>query len=216
MAPLQTPALGMLISFKLISAESLPRRPSRVAPVRSGAAEAMGLLAMMGMNEAERLEHTVGLVEPSSLAPLLTLLEALGAPRDSANEQLGVLNLTKESGRLGHFLLSARPTLIGALETLQACMAAPTPRGHQGPLTMLVILDPSTGQIWTRGQVRECAHCVERRLGERAALEARQHLDEVTGDEGSDAVSSQPLGAAAAGEVLRELLATVREGVSQD
>ena len=162
----------------------------------------MGLLAMMDMSDGERMEHAVQSMEPSQLPPLLRLLAAVLGNAD-ADDSLGLLDLAGESARFGRFLLDARPVLTQALEQLQASIAGQMVRGHRGPLTSMVLLDPSSGQIWTRRRARECIECVERRMGAAAAAEARQSA---VSDDGRPE-DSTPLGAAAAGEVLRELLA---------
>jgi hypothetical protein len=161
----------------------------------------MGLLAMMDMSESERTEHVIQTMEPSELPPLLRLLDVLLATAD-ADDAVGLLDLAGESVGFGHFLLGARLALTHALEQLQASMAAQMVRGHRGPLTSLVLLDPSSGQMWTRRRVRECVECVERRMGAAAVAEARQVA---ASDDGPE--NSTPLGATAAGDVLREFLA---------
>jgi len=167
----------------------------------------MGLLSMMSMSASERTEHAIQTMEPAQLPPVLALLAALLDTAGPDNE-IALLDLSGESVRLGHFLLEARPVLTGALEQLQASMATQTVRGHRGPLTTLVLLDPSSGQVWTREKARGCLQCIEQRIGVDAAAEAQQLRGVATAD---DDGRTALLGATGAGEVLRELLAA-REG----
>ena len=104
----------------------------------------MGLLAMMDMSDGERMEHAVQSMEPSQLPPLLRLLAAVLGNAD-ADDSLGLLDLAGESAQFGRFLLDARPELAQALEQLQASIAGQMVRGHRGPLTSMVLLDPSSG-----------------------------------------------------------------------
>ena len=166
----------------------------------------MGLLATMSMSASERAEHAIATMEPAQLPPVLALL-ALFLGGAGPDGEIALIDLSSESARFGRFLLEARPVLTGALEQLQASMASQMVRGHRGPLTTLVIIDPSSGQVWTRGRARECLQFIEQRIGAAAAAEAR----ELTGTVTADTDGRKPLGLIAAGEVLHELLAA-REG----
>lgn len=162
----------------------------------------MGLLATMSMSANERAAHAIATMEPAQLPPVLALLATVlaGAGLD---DEIALLDLSGESVRFGRFLLEARPVLTDALEQLQASMASQMVRGHRGPLTTLVLLDPSSGQVWTREMTRECMQCIEQRVGAAAAAEARELTSAATADD----EGRKPLGVTAAGEVLRELLA---------
>ena len=166
----------------------------------TAATATMGLLATMSMSPRERTAHAIATMEPAQLPPVLALLATVlaGAGLD---DEIALLDLAGESVRFGGFLLEARPNLTGALEQLQASMASQMVRGHRGPLTTLVLLDPSSGQVWTRERTRECLQCIEHRIGAAAAAEARELTSGVAAD------GRKPLGVSGASEVLRELLA---------
>ena len=189
-----------IIPFPPPSCTKTCRRRRTSRPV---ATAAMGLLATMSMSANERAVHAIATMEPAQLPPVLALLATVlaGAGLD---DEIALLDLSGESVRFGRFLLEARPVLTDALEQLQASMASQMVRGHRGPLTTLVLLDPSSGQVWTRERIRECLQCIEQRIGAAAAAEARELTSAAAAD---DDDSRKPLGVTAAGEVLRELLA---------
>ena len=91
--------------------------------------------------------------------------------------------------------------LSASLQQLGLIIAAPAVRGKAGPLTTIMLVDPGIGRPLTRRQALDCIRAIERRLGEASLVQARAEAARVE-------AKSTPMGAAEAGEVVRQVLQT--------